>query len=271
MIWKKHKLFRTFCWVVVVPLLLMACGDPEPTPTPTQTPLPPTATEAPAAAVEPESPVATPTPAADSPLLPEPTPAPPLTETVSLAEYPPLVPAVPGTVTVASAAERAADGTCIIQPDLDLAGYPDLEAAMGCAVEPARFDDVGINEFGPGPEIDRFMLWLSNEAQIYVLRPDHRWEVYVDSWSEDQPTYSCNPLGVAEDSPPLPRRGFSKIWCSVEGLAEIMGTVPREERLCQHAVIQQFERGRLLGCYEDATIRYIRLLDNNTWDTILTR
>lgn len=50
-----------------------------------------------------------------------------------------------------------------------------------------------------------------------------------------------------------------------------MGPVPREERLCQHAVVQQFERGRLLACYEDATIRYIRLLNDGTWDTVLTR
>jgi len=31
-------------------------------------------------------------------------------------------------------------------------------------------------------------------------------------------------------------------------------------------VLQRFERGRLLACFEDATIRYFRLLDDGTWD-----
>jgi len=104
-----------------------------------------------------------------------------------------------------------------------------------------------------------------------VLLPDKRWTVYDDTWSEDQPLFTCNPLDITPASPPLPRRGFNKIWCTVDGLQEVMGTVIIEERLCQHAVVQRFERGRLLACYEDATIRYVRLLDDGTWDTELTR
>jgi len=154
---------------------------------------------------------------------------------------------------------------------LDLAGYEDLSARMGCPLEAANFDAVGINEFGPGPQFDRFMLWFGSELKIYVLLPDKRWTVYDDTWSEDQPLFTCNPLDITPASPPLPRRGFNKIWCTVDGLQEIMGTVIIEERLCQHAVVQRFERGRLLACYEDATIRYIRLLDDGTWDTELTR
>jgi hypothetical protein len=45
-----------------------------------------------------------------------------------------------------------------------------------------------------------------------------------------------------------------------------LGAVPREERLCQYAVLQRFQSGRLLACFEDATIRYFRILDNGTWD-----
>ena len=79
---------------------------------------------------------------------------------------------------------------------------------------------------------------------------------------------SCNPLNVAPTSPPLPRRGFGKLWCTVDGLQEKLGTIEREERLCQHTVVQRFERGRLLACFEDATIRYFRLLDDGSWDMI---
>ena len=45
--------------------------------------------------------------------------------------------------------------------------------------------------------------------------------------------------------------------------------MPKEERLCQHSVLQRFSSGRLLACFEDATIRYFRILDNHTWDVVV--
>ena len=52
----------------------------------------------------------------------------------------------------------------------------------------------------------------------------------------------------------------------MDGLQETLGTIDREERLCQHTVVQRFEQGFLLACFEDATIRYFRLLDVGAWD-----
>jgi len=171
-------------------------------------------------------------------------------------------------VTTAGVAEGV---TCSQEADIALANYPDRQQLMGCALGPAIFDPVAINEFGPGPDFDRFMLWFSHEQQIYVLRPDKRWQVHPDNWSEDQPTFACNPLGGEATSPPLPRRGFGKLWCEEDGLQEIMGTIIREERLCQHTVLQPFQNGRLLACYEDATIRYFRVMDDGAWDQVLVR
>jgi hypothetical protein len=156
---------------------------------------------------------------------------------------------------------------CEIESNLDLVGYPNLEEQMGCPVDEAQFDPIGINEFGDLPPYDRFMLWFSHEKLIYVLFADGVYRTYPDTWVEGvDPTFSCNPLGGEADSPPLPRRGFGKLWCSDPEVQEAMGTVPREERLCQHAVLQRFEAGRLLACFEDATIRYFRLLENGAWD-----
>jgi hypothetical protein len=177
----------------------------------------------------------------------------------------------PDTRTVFVPVARTTDDECLLETDVDLAGYEEVEAKMGCPSEPASFDPVGINEFGPGPEFDRFMLWFSSEQQIYVLYPDQTWEVFDDTWTEDQPTFSCNPLDGTPESPPLPRRGFGKLWCAMPELQEVMGTITVEERLCQHTAVQRFERGRLLACYEDATIRYIRLFDDGAWDTVLAR
>ena len=157
---------------------------------------------------------------------------------------------------------------CAIESSLDLVGYPHLEQRMGCATEPPVFDPIAINEFGDADKpTDRFMLWFGTEKTIYVLLPDGTYQTHLDTWDEaTEPTYPCNPLGGVEDSPPLPRRGFGKLWCSSPELQAILGTVPREERLCQYAVLQRFQSGRLLACFEDATVRYFRILNNGRWD-----
>jgi hypothetical protein len=163
--------------------------------------------------------------------------------------------------------EAAQASDCAVETNLDLVGYPDLEKVMGCATGPANNDPVAIDEFGDADPIDRFMLWFGDEKKIYVLLPDGSYKTYDDTWEEGKdPTFSCNPLGGEEKSPPLPRRGFGKLWCSQPELQKVLGTVPREERLCQYAVLQRFETGRLLACFEDATIRYFRLLDDGKWD-----
>ena len=221
--------------------VLAACGgnDATPTPEPTPTPQP---TEAVAA----------------TPLVEETLPA-AVEETV-----PP--PAALATPTVSELTVVENDTDCSIEYDIDLAGYQDLKLKMGCAVGPSNNGPVGINEFGAGPDYNRFMLWFGGEQEIYVLFPDQTWQSYRDTWDEGQPEISCNPLNVAPSSPPLPRRGFGKLWCSVDGLQQQLGTIDREERLCQHVIVQPFEQGRMLACFEDATIRYFRLLNDGTWD-----
>lgn len=172
-----------------------------------------------------------------------------------------------GAPAVLTPLEVEEEANCPIESSLDLLGYPNLQEQMGCPTAGANFDAVAINEFGEAQPTDRFMLWFSREEQIYVLFPDGTYRTYEDTFSEENdPTYPCNPYDGEEDSPPLPRRGFGKLWCSDPILQEVMGPVPREERLCQHSVLQEFEEGRLLACFEDATIRYFRLLDDGTWD-----
>lgn len=250
-------------------LLLAACGRNEEKPAPTAE----TAVEPATVATEPAEPETE--LEADAPVespLPAPTPT-----NVDAAAYPPPEATAPATVTVDANGNTAVftplevdEGLkCDIESHIDLAGYPNLEQIMGCPTGEASTDPVAINEFGEGPDFNRFMLWFSTDRQIYVLFPDGAWRSYEDTWEEGDPTFSCNPLEDEPDSPPLPRRGFGKLWCSDPELQEVLGTVPREERLCQHSVVQPFADGRLLACFEDATIRYFRLLDDNTWDVVV--
>ena len=222
-------------------LVLAGCGDDE-----EATPTPPPATEATAAEQPPESPLPTPTtgevqtevqPAAEDAVKPT------AAVTVTVAAN--------GSTAVFVPLEVDPGIDCDIESHIDLAGYPGLEDLLGCPTEAAILDPIAINEFGEGPEFDRFMLWFSHEGLIYVLLPDGSWQTHADTWQESEPTYPCNPLGGEPDSPPLPRRGFGKLWCSDPELQEIMGTVPKEERLCQHSVLQRFASGRLLACFED--------------------
>lgn len=251
---KRLKPWRN--WVVVLSLSLFfaACsGESEPergTVADQSTPPPPLASTATTLAPS-VLPTVTPTPLAQSPM-------------------PTTTQALTGTTPITAAGVAAAT-PCTQEADIALANYPDLQVLMGCALGPALFDPVAINEFGPGPDFDRFMLWFSHELQIYVLRPDKSWQAYPDNWTEDQPTFACNPLDGEATSPPLPRRGFGKLWCEEAGLQELMGMVMREERLCQHTVLQPFQNGRLLACYEDATIRYFRVMNGGSWDQVLVR
>lgn len=245
-----------FGLLCVLSLMLSACGkDEEATPTPAPAP---TAAEVVTAAPPTDSPLPSPTVANAQPVEPAP---PTAVVTVTVAAN--------GSTAVFVPLEVEPGIDCEIESHIDLAGYPNLEETLGCPTEAALLDPIAINEFGEGPQFDRFMLWFSHEGLIYVLFPDGRWQSFKDTWDESEPTYPCNPLGGEPDSPPLPRRGFGKLWCSDPELQEVMGAVYKEERLCQHSVLQRVGSGRLLACFEDATIRYFRILDNHTWDVVV--
>lgn len=94
--------------------------------------------------------------------------------------------ALTGTTPITAAGVGAAT-PCTQEADIALANSPDLQVLMGCALGPALFNPVAINEFGPGPDFDRFMLWFSHELQIYVLRPDKSWQAYPDNWTINRP------------------------------------------------------------------------------------
>lgn len=266
----KNRTRRT--WGVLLAFMLAlaglaACGDdPQPTPTPTNAPATATIPAAttpsastPSVVEEPSLPaVITTTDNSLVPLEAAPASTDAVTDAVVLEGTTEISPTDPG---------AAIEEGCEIEPSPDLIGYDGVIAKLGCPIAEASNDPVGINEFGEGPDYERFMLWFGGEGQIYVLSDDGRWFAYTDTWQDTEPEILCNPdnLDPAE-SPPLPRRGFGKLWCSVETVQSAMGYIDREERLCQHAVVQRFERGRLLACFEDATIRYFRILEDGAWD-----
>lgn len=256
---RRGKLLRLAPIAITLALFVAGCGGDEPVPTPTATKTP-----------QPATALATPTPMDDTVMIEvtlEPTP---LTSTAeTLASDPSNDSASSANIAVETTPVVEGEPSCAVESDLDLAGYPGLESVMGCALAPARTDPVGFNEFGPGPDFNRFMLWLSWEFQIYVLFPDGGWKIYADTWTDEMPEFTCNPTNRDPTSPPLPRRGFGKVWCEDNNVRETLGLIAVEERLCQHTVTQEFERGRVVACFEDATIRYYKLFNDSQWQAVL--
>lgn len=258
---------RLACSTALMLLLFVAtaCSDESP-PTPVVT-LPAIATSAAPTAPatsEPQSQAEASVPMAESE---------PITGNISSTEEKPEeTPEISSTLSISEPIAGPVVGATPQQPECtlpispDLSGREDLTLPLGCPALEASYDPVAINEFGEGPVYDRFMLWFGSEQQIYVLFADGTWLAYTDAWKEGEAEITCNPSGGPATSPPLPRRGFGKLWCTVESVRTRMGEIDREERLCQHAVVQRFVEGRLLACYEDATIRYFSIKNDGTWE-----
>ncbi len=234
--------------LLVAALFLGGCGDN------TEPPATATSSAEPAAAAAVNTP--TDAPAATAPLsvlatepvnspatIPAPTALPMVTATVS----------ANGTPAVITPLEVEEEADCEIESSLDLLGYPQLHEQMGCPTAEASFDAIAINEFGDAQPTDRFMLWFSSDNHIYVLFPDGSYRSYADTFNEEtDPTYPCNPLGSEEDSPPLPRRGFGKLWCSDPILQQVMGEVPARRTtlstLCATKLCRRPALGLLRRC-----------------------
>ncbi len=156
-----------FALLSILILVLAACGRDEEEPTPTAAPAaesPLVVTTAPTDAPDaPDSPLPSPTAA---------TPQEPDTQADSVATA---TVNANGTTAVFTPLEVDEGIQCDIESHIDLAGYPDLEQVVGCPTGEATTDPIAINEFGEGPDFDRFMLWFSDTDQN--LRPLARWNV----------------------------------------------------------------------------------------------
>jgi len=113
-------------------------------------------------------------------------------------------------------------------------------------------------EFERGRMIGREDLTL-----IYALLDEHTYQKLQDTWNESQAEYSC-PETSPSETPPTPRKGFGKAWCSSETLRAMIGfTTGIEETY--GVVWQNFEGGAIFEIYGE-----IYLLDQakSTWELL---
>lgn len=113
-----------------------------------------------------------------------------------------------------------------------------------------------------------YMLWREDEQLVYVLYDAGGWESYPDLWQEgmleQDPSFGPPPEGLIQ-----PKRGFGLVWQEYPAARDRLGWAFNEERLCDDAHSQTFERGFMLECTQDivprAKIRVFILFHDQTY------
>lgn len=110
------------------------------------------------------------------------------------------------------------------------------------------------------------MTWRDSADAVYVLFVNGTWLISTDHFIEGiDPEYSC---GVHE-SPPSPRRGFSKIWCNHPGVRSGLGDAVEYEKGYGMAgggpieTFQDFEGGMMFKSNHFGAV--YALSDDRTW------
>lgn len=103
-----------------------------------------------------------------------------------------------------------------------------------------------------------YMLWREDTTRIYALHLQGFWRSYEDTWQEGDPEYTC---GTAA-SPPTPKRGFGKVWCTYDIVRQGLGeATTTEQGLLGDA--QSFSGGDII---QPSGQRIFTLFDDATWE-----
>lgn len=103
------------------------------------------------------------------------------------------------------------------------------------------------------------MFWREDNDMIYVVYNTGAWAQYLDAWRESQPEFSCG----TPESPPTPKRGFGKTWCTHGSVRNGLGDAINHE-WSESVLVQDFADGTLL---DHGGQLYLFFADNNTWRT----
>jgi hypothetical protein len=146
-------------------------------------------------------------------------------------------------------------------PFLSLWRESSVYSMLGCPTGPAHQSMSAEEQFECG-----FMLWRDSSDSVYVLFDDETWTISQDHFVDGRdPEYSC---GVPQ-SPPSPRRGFSKVWCYHPGVKEKIGNAIERESGYGMAgggpaeIFQDFEGGMMYQSNHFHTV--YALFENGTW------
>jgi len=141
---------------------------------------------------------------------------------------------------------------------------PGMAEKIGCATAEVGTMRAATQDFQQG-----IMLWREAGDAIYVFFDAGGYQRYPDTWDagmpEQDPQYGPAPEGYIQ-----PRRGFGLVWEEHATVRDGLRWAVNEERPCDDAHVQPFERGLMLSCTHDvvpgAKIYVFTLYDDGTYD-----
>jgi hypothetical protein len=101
------------------------------------------------------------------------------------------------------------------------------------------------------------MFWRSDNDRIYVVYSGGTWRRHANTWQEGDPEFSCG----TPESPPTPKRGFGKVWCTYNQVSQGLGDATTGER-GEHDDVQDFAGGWMLRDEAGTTYTFF---NNGTW------
>ncbi len=126
---------------------------------------------------------------------------------------------------------------------------------LGCATNAAHTSWMAQQHFEWGQ-----MFWRKDSDGILAVHDSGIWGAYRNIWYEGDPDYSC-PDSAPQESPPTPKRGFGKIWCTYAEVRNGLGWATDGERGFD-GTVQDFEQGAIIRT--DTGKTYV-LFDDGTW------
>lgn len=129
--------------------------------------------------------------------------------------------------------------------------YQSFQAQLGCPTDNAWTTWSAKESFDKG-----YMFWQETTDKIFVLYNSGNWARYDDIWVEGEPEFSCG----TQQSPPTPKRGFGKIWCTKSGVQQGLGYATAGES-GEDTTMQAFANGFI---WQTSLGRYI-LFNDGTW------
>ena len=101
------------------------------------------------------------------------------------------------------------------------------------------------------------MFWREDNDRIYVLYNSGRWASYADIRRDGDPEYTCG----TPKSPPTPKLGFGKIWCTYDEVHTGLGNATDAE-WGENGAVQDFTGGMILQMDSGGTYVFY---NSGTW------
>ncbi len=138
-----------------------------------------------------------------------------------------------------------------------------LQQELGCPTSGAHTLKTSYEPFEHG-----FMFWRDDTKLVDVFYGvDNTWQEFADTYVDGQPEYSCPSDNTPSTTPPTPRRGFGKVWCTQPNVRSRLGNALSDE-IGNDRTVQDFENGSMLLIPDYAGVPVVLYKDSGRWQLV---